>query len=103
MPSFDVIKVKNKSLKRANDIHISFEAQVEVTGVDGVAPSDPKFKHKLDGDGSAEIDISKINIPPGSTTTINIKGSGRTTPGINPEGTYLTLDGKRLKLPLTIS
>ncbi|HLW70719.1 MAG TPA: hypothetical protein VKS22_08875 [Candidatus Binataceae bacterium] len=103
MPSFDFITVKNRSKKRANDIHLSFEAQVDVTGVNGVAPSDPKFKHKLDGDGSAEIGIAKINIPPGSTITINIRGSGKTTPSINPEDTYLTLNGERLNLPLTIS
>ncbi len=85
--------------EKANDITIVFDAQVEVIGVDGFAPSDPKADYTLEGDGSKNIKISDIEKSNDETIKIRCTGSGRTTP--KALKAFWTLDGKRIPKALS--
>ena len=84
----------------ANDITIVFNAQVEVVGVDGVAPDDPKADYTLEGDGSANIKISDIEKSNDETIKVRVKGSGRTAPTVK-QAFWTDDDGKRIPKALS--
>lgn len=83
----------------ANDITIVFSAQVEVVGVDGVAPADPKADYTLEGDGSKNIKITDIEKSNDETIKVRVKGSGRNAPTVTRA--FWTKDGQRIPRSLS--
>jgi hypothetical protein len=85
--------------KKANDITLIYDNPVEVKGVDGKAPDDPKAEYTLTGDGSRQIKISDIKKGNDDTIKVRIKGPGRALPKIKQA--FWTLDGKRIPKALS--
>ena len=89
----------DKGPKTANDLTLVYSEQVEVQGVDGRAPGDPKAEYTLEGDGSKHIKISDIEKSNDQTLKIRVKGAGRNAPQVKQA--YWTLDGKRIPKALS--
>ena len=83
----------------ANDITIVYDTQVEILGVDGVAPGDPTADYTLEGDGSRNIKISDIEKSNDETIEVRVKGSGRTAPSVKQA--FWTRDGQRIPRALS--
>jgi hypothetical protein len=101
MVSYKTFKFRNNTSQDANDIHIEFDMQVEVKGVDGVSPSDPNAKYTLEGDGTGSIDISSIDKKKGDSIEVRIKGNGRNAPTVRR--VHWTKDGKNIGNATTVA
>jgi hypothetical protein len=92
--SHKTFKVKNNS-GDANDLHLDFDKEVDVQGVDGVAPTDPNAEYTLEGDGSSTLDLEDIDVASGKQLKIRVKARGN-KPSINLARSYWTNNGNRL-------
>ncbi len=95
MTSYKTHEIKYNQPKgfkgNANDLTIKTNPQVEVIGVDGVAPGDPKAEYTLEGDGTRELKIRDIDKGDGETLKIRLKNAGR--PAARLTTVFWTKDG----------
>ncbi|WP_428526191.1 hypothetical protein [Roseibium sp.] len=99
--SFKNYEFTNDSGKKANDLHIIWGiTSVEVIGVDGVKPDDPKADYSLSETGG-KSDISEHEVEKNGTVKVRIK-----TPHLVPPKRVKyqwTLDGKAISKLKTIA
>ena len=98
MTSYKTHEIKYNQPKgfkdNANDLTIKTSAQVEVIGVDGVGPGDPKAEYTLEGDGTGDLKIRDIDKADGDTLKIRLKNAGR--PAARLTTVFWTRDGKAI-------
>ncbi|MTI42754.1 hypothetical protein JM93_00957 [Roseibium hamelinense] len=99
--SFKTYKFKNDSGTKANDLHIIWGiTSVEIIGVDGIKPDDPKADYSLSETGG-KSDIGEHEVAKGETVKVRVK-----TPHLVPPKRVRyqwTFDGKAISKFATIA
>ena len=72
-------KQPQKAPANAVDLHIEAVApkggkagSLDLIGIDGVGPRDPKATFNVEGSGTGELDISNINVAQGGSLTVRV-------------------------------
>lgn len=99
--SSTTVKIPTKAAPQgANDLHLVFDQDVDVKGVDGVSPDDPKASYSTENDGKGTVTVSDMNF---SNTAhpddvdIRVKGTTKATkPKVDLAHSFWTIDGKQV-------
>jgi hypothetical protein len=94
--STTTINIDNTGPEGANDLHLVFDQDVDVKGLDGESPDDPNSKFTIENDGQGGVTISDKKFPNTGQTTLRVKGGKKTKPELKKEQNYWTINGKEV-------
>src|SRR3990172_7232012 len=63
-------------------VKLKFNQAITVLGVDSKKPDDPSTSYSLKGDGSTDIEITKISKNPGNNLTLRLRSTSTTFPSL---------------------
>ena len=94
--STTTVKVQHSGPEGTNDAHLAFDQDVEIKGVNGVSPDDPKADFTVENDGKGGVTISDMNFPTPGDTKLRVKGKQAEIAKLKPGKSYWTIDDEEV-------
>ena len=90
------VKIKHDGPRGTNDLHLQFDQDVDVKGVNGVPPDDPNADYTIENDGKGGVDISDMDFEPSGETKLRLKGTKKGKPKLAPGKNFWTINGEKV-------